>query len=167
MDPQQAAVISTLQATEALKWMTSLGMDAQAIAHRVAAIMTGKKAHPSAPKIVPRALVSGALRLVCAMPDDMAKIEAQVAKSAHAEVEEKLAVVADVARSLGPAAFIKLIPTHQDLHRHVAVLLPEYDSSYVYTRGDTSSSLKGPGGLKWKTRRSSDDDNDPRFPDFW
>ena len=30
-----------------------------------------------------------------------------------------------------------------DLHRHVAVLLPEYDQRYVYTQGDTSSSLKG------------------------
>ena len=28
-------------------------------------------------------------------------------------------------------------------------------------------SLKGPGGLKWKTRRTPDEDNDPRFPDFW
>ena len=33
--------------------------------------------------------------------------------------------------------------------------------------GDSSSKLTGPGGLKWKMRRTPDEHNDPRFPDFW
>jgi len=162
--PNGAAGASPKEATEALKWLMMMGAGEEAVAHRVAAIMTGKT---STAKIDVGRLAMSALRLVCVMPDDIDQIKAKVAQNANVEVQEKLAVVAGVARSLGPAAFIKLIPTQNDLHRHVAVLLPQYDSKYTYTQGDASSSLKGPDGLKWKTRRTPDEDNDPRFPDFW
>ena len=92
----------------------------------------------------------------------------QIANDVDAEVAAEFATIKKVVQDIGVAAFMKLIPTHRDLHRHVAVLLPEYDGkNYHYDHGNSSSMLKGPGGLKWKTRRSPDEDNDPRFPKFW
>ena len=128
--------------------------------------MTGKPIdpdHAGTGRVVQLA-ISSVRRFFVALPDVM---QAQVAKDAVAEVEAKLAVVVEVARNVGPAAMLKLVPTHRDLHRHVAVILPDYDAAYVYDQGDASSSLSGPGGLKWKTRRTPNADNDPRFPDFW
>jgi hypothetical protein len=153
------------EATEALKWLVQMGADAEAVAHRVAAIMTDKKSRGAAIDL--RGMVMAARRFVRAMPDDASRIEAQAKAHANEEVEQQLALVANVARSVSAAAFIKFIPTFHDLHRHVAVLLPTYDSRYKYEQGNSSSTLKGPGGLKWKTRRTPDEDNDPRFPDFW
>jgi hypothetical protein len=163
----KAAAGGAAEAKEALKWLVTMGLEPEAVAHRVAAIMTGKKVASHAAGIDAQLLAMAALRCVFAMPDDMAHIKAQVAENAKIEVAQKLSVVADVAHALGPAALMKILPTQHDLHRHVAVLLPDYDAQYTYTQGDASSSLKGPGGLKWKTRRTPDEDNDPRFPDFW
>ena len=155
-------------ATEALKYLQMLQMGEETIAHNVAAIMTGKPIDPdhAGTGRVVQVAISTARRFIVALPDDKS-IQAQVTKSAVAEVKAKLAVVAEVARNVGPAAMLKLVPTHRDLHRHVAGILPDYDSAYVYDQGDASSSLSGPGGLKWKTRRTPNADNDPRFPDFW
>lgn len=166
-DADKTAGASPKEATEALKFLIMMGANEEAVAHRVAAILTGKKVDDSSAEIDLRAMAMSALTLVCAMPADKSRIEAQVTQNCKIEVEQKMTLVAEVAGALGPAAFIKLVPTQGDLHRHVAVLLPDYDSRYIYSQGDSSSSLKGPGGFKWKTRRSPDADNDPRFPDFW
>ena len=112
-----AAGTSAKEATEALRWLTVMGADERAVAHRVAAIMTGKNVSSSdwqESVLFARTLDPGGMLFLPGM-------------------EQKLAFVEGVARSLGPAAFIKLIPFHQDLHRHVAVLLPEYDSSVCGT----------------------------------
>ena len=74
----------------------------------------------------------------------------------------------EFARLCSCACLLSCVLALSDLHRHVAVLLPEYDhKNYQYNRFNASSTLTGPSGLKWKTRRTPDEDNDPRFPDFW
>ena len=149
-DADKTAGASPKEATEALKFLIMMGANEEAVAHRVAAILTGKKVDDSSAEIDLRAMAMSALALVCAMPADKSRIEAQVTQNCKIEVEQKMTLVAEVAGALGPAAFIKLVPTQGDLHRHVAVLLPDYDSRYIYSQGDD----KGPDGFKWKTRRS-------------
>lgn len=79
-------------------------------------------------------------------------------------------VIAGVIETVGAAAFMKLIPTHRNLHRHIAVLLPEYDAAYQYVSRDSSSTLSGPGPAspgRRVARPTRDAENDPCFPDFW
>ena len=145
----------------------------------------------------------------------------KIAATVNDEVSRHHEVIAGELKTVGAAAFMKLIPTHRNLHRHVAVLLPEYDAAYRYKRRatawetegrparpkrrdgrgcgrgsafiqahggsavwprpprlpghtqrfplrrDSSSTLSGPDGFSWKTSRTPDAENDPRFPDFW
>ena len=91
----------------------------------------------------------------------------KIAATVNDEVSRHHEVIAGELKTVGAAAFMKLIPTHRNLHRHVAVLLPEYDAAYVYKQRDSSSTLSGPDGFSWKTSRTPDAENDPRFPDFW
>ena len=91
----------------------------------------------------------------------------KIAAKVNDEVTRHHEVIACEIKTVGAAAFMKLIPTHRNLHRHVAVLLPEYDAVYLYKQRDSSSTLSGPDGFSWKTSRTPDAENDPRFPDFW
>ena len=149
-------------ATEAIKALQLHGLPEETIAHRIAALMAGKQPdaeHLSNASIEKQALL--VTQLVCegVAPNITAKVNDLVA--GHTQV------IASELKKVGAAAFMKLIPTHRNLHRHVAVLLPEYDAVYLYKQRDSSSTLSGPDGFSWKTSRTPDAENDPRFPDFW
>lgn len=151
-------------ATEAIKALQLHGLPEETIAHRVAALMTGKQPdaeHLSNASIEKQTLLSAQLVLATmgVVPNITAKVNDLVA--GHTQV------IASELKKVGAAAFMKLVPTHRNLHRHVAVLLPEYDAAYLYKQRDSSSTLSGPDGFSWKTSRTPDAENDPRFPDFW
>ena len=62
----------------------------------------------------------------------------KIAATVNDEVSRHHEVIAGELKTVGAAAFMKLIPTHRNLHRHVAVLLPEYDAEYRYQQRATA-----------------------------
>ena len=120
-------------ATESLKWL-QLHLPEETIAHRVAALMTGKQAdaeHRSNADAEARAL-SGAWLIFSNAEEHAPMIAAKV----NEKVADQMQVIASEVETVGAASFMKLIPTNRDLHRHVAVLLPEYDFDFRYEQGD-------------------------------
>ena len=164
-------------ATEALKALQQGGLPEETIAHRVAALVTGSTPstiahrvdaeHLSNREIEKQALGAARLLLNAEALVVVPKIHAKIAAKVNDEVTRHHEVIACEIKTVGATAFMKLIPKHRNLHRHVAVLLPEYDAAYVYKQRDSSSTLSGPDGFSWKTSRTPDAENDPRFPDFW
>ena len=67
----------------------------------------------------------------------------KIAATVNDEVSRHHEVIAGELKTVGAAAFMKLIPTHRNLHRHVAVLLPEYDAAYRYKRRATAWKTEG------------------------
>jgi len=67
----------------------------------------------------------------------------KIAATVNDEVSRHHEVIAGELKTAGAAAFMKLIPTHRNLHRHVAVLLPEYDAAYRYKRRATAWETEG------------------------
>ena len=67
----------------------------------------------------------------------------KIAATVNDEVSRHHEVIAGELKTVGAAAFMKLIPTHRNLHRHVAVLLPEYDAAYRYKRRATAWNTEG------------------------
>ena len=70
----------------------------------------------------------------------------KIAATVNDEVSRHHEVIAGELKTVGAAAFMKLIPTHRNLHRHVAVLLPEYDAAYRYKRRATAWKTEGQRG---------------------
>ena len=117
-------------ATEALKALQQCGLPEATIAHRVAALMTGKQPdaeHLSNASIEKQALLSAQLVL-----SNAEALVPKIAAKVNDEVTRHHEVIACEIKTVGAAAFMKLIPTHRNLHRHVAVLLPEYNAAYHY-----------------------------------
>ena len=117
-------------ATEALKALQQCGLRSETIAHRVAALMTGKQPdaeHLSNASIEKQALLSAQLVL-----SNAEALVPKIAAKVNDEVTRHHEVIACEIKTVGAAASMKLIPTHRNLHRHVAVLLPEYNAAYHY-----------------------------------
>ena len=96
-----------LRATEAIKGLQLLMLEEETIAHRVAAIMTGKKCLPEyASNEAAHKIAASMARRFGDLPHDLSKIVDQ-------ETSSYLAVITEVVHEVGVAAFMKLIPTHR------------------------------------------------------
>ena len=131
-------------ATEALKALQQCGLPEETIAHRVAALMTGKQPdaeHLSNASIEKQALLSAQLVF-----SNAEALVPKIAAKVNDEVTRHHEVIAREIKTVGAAAFMKLIPTHRNLHRHVAVLLPEYDgTAYHYKQRVTGTAISNLG----------------------
>ena len=131
-------------ATEALKALQQCGLRSETIAHRVAALMTGKQPdaeHLSNASIEKQALLSAQLVF-----SNAEALVPKIAAKVNDEVTRHHEVIACEIKTVGAAAFMKLIPTHRNLHRHVAVLLPEYDATaYHYKQRVTGTAISNLG----------------------
>ena len=78
------------------------------------------------------------LRTAQLVVSDAEALVPKIAATVNDEVSRHHKVIAGELKTVGAAAFMKLIPTHRNLHRHVAVLLPEYDAAYRYQRRATA-----------------------------
>jgi len=91
----------------------------------------------------------------------------KIAATVNDEVSRHHEVIAGELKTVGAAAFMKLIPTHRNLHRHVAVLLPEYDAAYRYKRRATAWEIEGrpvrPKRREWPRLAEGPGSFRPRF----